>query len=329
MLELVPARAHQPMFSKLQDHQALSLWLRCRPADLRSLVIDPTPYYRPMQVTRRRGSKRPRTVYEIRDPLRRVHRTIALAIKPHLAALADHVQGFMNDRSAITNARVHCQQAKYVVTVDLEDFFGSIDVERVRQVFEQLGTASQVALTLARLCTFNQALPQGGRCSPALANLVATALDASMLTNTRGWTYTRYVDDLAFSGDEVPTLEELVARTSNHGFRVRRDSFRLRAHGAGQYVTGLCVEHETPRIPRHLRRRVARYFYWANAFDPVSAAGRTLGRRRGLGDRAHVELYLEGLIAWVTPIEPNLAAEWRAQLTKVMARPSAESETRQ
>jgi hypothetical protein len=35
----------------------------------------------------------------------------------------------MNDRSAITNARAHCQQAKYVVTVDLEDFFGSIHTQ--------------------------------------------------------------------------------------------------------------------------------------------------------------------------------------------------------
>lgn len=325
MLELVPARATCPMFAKLQSHHVLSLWLRCSPADLRTLVLNPGPLYKRMQVARRRGSKRPRTVYEVRDPLRRIHRTIALALKPAISALPAHVQGFMTDRSAFTNASAHCGNAALLTTVDLKDFFGSIDIERVRQVFEQLGAAPQVALTLARLCTFERTLPQGGRCSPALANLAAAPLDVAMLTNSRGWTYTRYVDDLAFSGNDVPTFDELEERTRAHGFRLRRESYRLRPRGGGQYVTGLFVEQKEPRIPRHLRRRVARFFYWAAAFDPVSAADRTLGRHRGLDDLADVQRYIEGLITWVRPIEPALSEEWQTELTRVLAQPVPES----
>lgn len=126
----------------------------------------------------------------------------------------------------MTHAALHAGW-HVVIRMDLKDFFPSIQLSRIHALFEKLGYPANVAGALARACV-NRAphgvfrdqdgasipwaerqalksphLPQGSPCSPALANLCAYRLDVRLeaLAQAMGASYSRYADDLAFSGD--------------------------------------------------------------------------------------------------------------------------------
>lgn len=61
---------------------------------------------------------------------------------------------------------------------------------------------------ILKLCSLNNVLPQGAPTSPYLSNLRMIALDEiiSKYTSQKSIRYTRYADDLTFSGDFNPHL---------------------------------------------------------------------------------------------------------------------------
>lgn len=142
----------------------------------------------------------------------------------------------------------HCASvhvgARWMVKLDLEGFFNTIEEPRVYRLFESLGYSPLVSFELARLCTFADTrrqqwteeeppkegrafpypvlvdqegtrligvLPQGAPTSGAIANLVARDLDDRLaaLAHSHGARYTRYSDDLTLSwdADGVRSLE--------------------------------------------------------------------------------------------------------------------------
>ena len=131
--------------------------------------------------------------------------------------------GFVRGRSTQSNARPHMGQA-VVVKLDLANFFPGVKYNRVVAIFRQLGFSREVALWLGQLCITAappnlpvpegkvahlapytaRHLPQGAPTSPAIANLSAYALDVRLsgLAKSYGGTYTRYADDLTFSGPD-------------------------------------------------------------------------------------------------------------------------------
>src|SRR5262249_24187693 len=153
------------------------------------------------------------------------------------------------------------------VNMDLEGFFPSIGFQRVRRVFECVGYSGAVATVLALICTEcprrrivyqrrpmwaatgPRGLPQGACTSPALANQVALRLDSRLggLARKLGLLYTRYADDLTFSGPITmePRLGYLLDRTErlilDEGFRVNHKKTRVLCKGGRQTVTGLVV----------------------------------------------------------------------------------------
>ena len=204
--------------------------------------------------------------------LRRIQRKILQQIldlaPPHPAA-----HGFRRGGSCLTHAAQHAGQ-QAVLRMDLKDFFPSVQLARVHALFEKLGYPASVAGTLARICA-NRApqgifrdkqagaslswserhalksphLPQGSPCSPALANLCAYRLDVRLesLAQSLGARYSRYADDLAFSGGrELARASErfhvqVAAIALEEGFRVNTRKTRLMRAGTRQQVTGVVV----------------------------------------------------------------------------------------
>jgi retron-type reverse transcriptase len=168
----------------------------------------------------------------------------------------ESAHGFVRGRSIVTNARRHCGRA-WVVTMDIRDFFPSIGAERVDR---QLGSLLMTELdreNLVRLVTRNGRLPQGAPTSPHLANLVSRRLDLRLkrLAHATGWTYSRYADDLAFSGEGeprklIPIVEQIVA---DEGFQPARQKTRVMSRHQRQVVTGLVVNDKLA-LPRPKRR---------------------------------------------------------------------------
>jgi RNA-directed DNA polymerase len=192
--------------------------------------------------------------------------------------VSSQAHGFVKERSVVTNATPHVKK-KVVCNLDLEDFFPSITFARVRGLFHRIGYSPEVATLLALLCTEpprvkaeldeqhyfiavgERALPQGACTSPAITNLVCRRLDARLAGVAKKWNfaYTRYADDLTFSGDAVKDVGALlwgVRRIlASEGFREHEKKTLVMRSGSRQEVTGVVV-NDRPSIAREERRRL-------------------------------------------------------------------------
>ncbi|MBX9580755.1 MAG: reverse transcriptase family protein [Gemmataceae bacterium] len=199
-------------------------------------------------------------------------------IPPHPAA-----HGFRPGRSVVTNARPHCGRS-VVIRFDLQDFFPSVSAARVRAIFRTFGYPEAVARLLTGLCTTRlpadvwdarpnpaadgsdhpawqrlaaRHLPQGAPTSPALANLAAFKHDRrlSKLAAALGADYTRYADDLTFSGSvelargakRLATLVAVIA--GQEGFAVNHRKTRVMRRAGRQEVAGVVV-NARPNVRR-------------------------------------------------------------------------------
>jgi retron-type reverse transcriptase len=217
----------------------------------------------------------------ISAPMPRLKRAQYWVLDNVLARAPVHpaAHGFLKGRSIVSNAAPHVGQA-VVINVDLKDFFPSIALPRVRGVFTQLGYGKQVATTLALLCTESateevdvddetfyvahgpRVLPQGAPTSPALTNILCRRLDARLqgAAARLGFRYTRYADDLTFSGDEsvrkqaVKLLWRVRQIVVDEGFTPHPDKQHVMRSHARQSVTGIVV-NEKPSVDRATLRR--------------------------------------------------------------------------
>lgn len=168
--------------------------------------------------------------------------------------------GFIRGRSILTNARHHVGK-QAVLSIDLEDFFPSISAGTVTGLFRWMGYPQDVAWHLSMLCTCpygrRRALPQGSPTSPAISNLICWKLDRRLsgLARKHGLEYTRYGDDITFSGDGefgdgVGSFVGLVRHIcAQEGFRVNRRKTQVMRRQGRQQVTGIVV-NDKPAISR-------------------------------------------------------------------------------
>jgi hypothetical protein len=192
-------------------------------------------------------------------------------IPPH-----DSAHAFRKGRSIATFAAPHCGH-QVVLRFDLKDFFPSVPASRVHRVFRTAGYPREIARLLTGLCTNvvpddvwspevpwtqrqrfrSPHLPQGAPTSPALANLCARRLDARLtgLACAAGATYTRYADDLAFSGGAelrraARRFHVLVATIAlEEGFEVNTAKTRVLRRGVRQQLAGVVV-NDHPNVQR-------------------------------------------------------------------------------
>lgn len=194
------------MFELLDSVDVLCTALQCSPSYLHEAVTRQQLYCNPLVIPRRRASTKPRTVWSVSDPVRRLQRQVALWLRAASNAQENHVTGFRDDSTPFKNASQHIgtlsrEAEEEVLTADLSDFFGTIEIGDVMKVFEDLGAKRPASTVLARLCTIDEHLMQGGRASAPISNLVGDRLDKIILAELApGCVYTRYVDDLTISG---------------------------------------------------------------------------------------------------------------------------------
>lgn len=167
---------------------------------------------------------------------------------------------FRKKHSFITNADAH-KGKRYVLNIDLQDFFPSINFGRVRGFLikdKRFNLHPKVATLLATaICDENQ-LPQGSPCSPLISNLIAGILDRKLLqlAKQNKCTYTRYADDITFSCNhkdfplDIATIKEsgevllsisLIEAITSSGFMVNPKKTRIQHKTSQQTVTGLTV----------------------------------------------------------------------------------------
>ncbi|WP_090680974.1 reverse transcriptase family protein [Paraburkholderia phenazinium] len=286
--QLPPPRLREIALPKLATLGDLAAWLEVEVAELdwfadRWRVLPqgadtPLHHYTYKAIEKRDG--RCRLIEIPKSRLRSLQRKILHGlldrVPPH-----DCVHGFRKGRNTVTYAAPHAGKA-VVVRFDLADFFASVHAPRVHAVMRTLGYPLEVARMLTALCTNRvpsarllaadvrgkfdwlerqryrtRHLPQGAPTSPALANLCAYRLDLRLegLARAVGATYTRYADDLAFSGDEdlARVVERLKVRVAaialEEGFSIQLRKTRVMRRGVRQHLAGVVV-NQHPNLAR-------------------------------------------------------------------------------
>ena len=154
---------------------------------------------------------------------------------------------------------------------------------------------------------------QGAPTSPALANLIAYRLDRRLtgIDSKHDFTYTRYADDLSFSGDQFDTARRLLGIipriVEDEGFTINESKTRLLRASSRQTVTGLVVNDQLS-TPRQLRRRLRAILHNAQTTG-LDAQNRD--------NHEDFHAYLLGMIGFVEQANGEQAMALKAALSMV------------
>jgi RNA-directed DNA polymerase len=179
--------------------------------------------------------------------------------------------GFIQKRSIITNANNH-KRKKYVLNIDLKDFFPSINFGRVYGLLmgQPYGLPKGAAKVIAQIACTDRFLPQGSPCSPIISNMICSYLDYCLERYAEKYSlrYTRYADDITFSTnlssfpEAVCTIGEdraiilgdgLISIIEKNGFQVNQEKIGLYDKQFRQEVTGIVVNRFI-NVPRSFVR---------------------------------------------------------------------------
>lgn len=209
--------------------------------------------YKTFKMRKRNGGTR---IIETPDPfLKRIQSTINVLFQILFYDKVNyHNNGFTIGRNIKRNAYPHIQK-RYVLNMDIQNYFPSIEFRRVKKVLEYepfmlVGEKEIIGFYIANICCLSGHLPQGAPTSPILSNIVTQNLDRkiSRLAKERRIKYSRYADDLSFSANHnsfnQSLIDEIVEIIKEEGFRVNTSKTRIKSNRDHQEVTGVVVNEK-------------------------------------------------------------------------------------
>ncbi len=274
---------------------------------------DRFPHYVTFAIPKRSGGER--LIMAPKRKLKALQRKVLDLLVSRLP-VSGAAHAFRKGRSIRTGAEPHVGH-RIVVRLDLTDFFPTVTWERVRGLFIALGYSFPVAATLALLVTEAERQPvevdgkifyvpagrrhcvQGAPTSPGICNAIVQKMDHRLTGLAKGFecSYTRYADDLTFSGDlsraDVGRLIGLARKiVTDEGFTVNESKTRIQCKAGRQSVTGVTV-NQILGLSRQERRELRAAIHHI-------ATGRNT-------DHAH-RAFVEGKLAYLTMLNPEQAA---------------------
>ena len=141
--------------------------------------------------------------------------------------------------------------------------------DKVYKVFSSLGYQEDIVVMLTNLCCLNGCLPQGAPTSPIISNIILKKFDDEVgkFTNEKKIRYTRYADDMTFSGDFNPgqIISFVKNRLYELGLKLNEEKTRTRKKSQRQEVTGIVV-NEKMQLPKSVRRKIRQEIYYIRKF---------------------------------------------------------------
>jgi len=290
--------------------------------------------------------RRYRTICVPEPRLMRVQRWIAQNILQVTPSYGGSF-AFIKDRNLKDAAKMHAN-AKWVVKMDVRQFFESIPESTVYRVFRTFGYNALLSFQMARICTRRPEhhwsdtrmllgrggrrpyrshpmghLPQGAPSSPMLANRAVEVLDRSLekLATSAGWTYTRYADDLAFSrtrdstrGEAMRLVKLAELSLQLHGLVVHRQKTSILSPGSRKVLLGVLVDTGEPKLTKTFRNNIETHLY-ALTHEKIGAEQHR--RKRGFVSLIGMRRHIMGLIAYAHQIDENYAATLYAKINSV------------
>ncbi|WP_436862931.1 retron Ec67 family RNA-directed DNA polymerase/endonuclease [Staphylococcus caeli] len=260
-------------FNQINDRKDLANYIGVKPSFLtyhlyHNPKIKRNQHYTEFEISKKSGGTR--IIAAPNKKLKIIQKKLAYQLNEYLISLGfyrnnKNIHAFIkenkaNKRGIISNSKIH-RNKKYVVNIDLLNFFESIHFGRVKGYFQsddKFNLSKDIATIIAQICTYKGSLPQGAPTSPIISNLIGSILDSKILKLTKKYKlhFTRYADDITFSTNDHKFLEnfevfnkELSRIIESAGFKINTSKTRLQFRKSRQQVTGLVV-NEKLNIPR-------------------------------------------------------------------------------
>ncbi|EGQ8142936.1 trypsin-like peptidase domain-containing protein [Vibrio parahaemolyticus] len=276
-------------------------FLGCDPATFGNYIYGNGIKYKEFTIPKKNGDSR-----TILAPVKKL-KFLQQKIKAELESYYTPRQcthGFIPKRSIISNAKSHVRK-EFVLNIDLEGFFSSINFGRVSKLFQSppMNLPPNVASVLAHICCYKGCLPQGAPTSPVISNMIAYRLDRQLreLAYKNSCSYSRYADDITFSftnkkkslpksivffngEDELTLGNDLTTVIEGNWFKVNEQKTRIQHRTQRQSVTSITVNEKVNVNRKYIRQTSA----MLNALLKYGAEE---------AEREHFEKYHKGYIA--------------------------------
>jgi RNA-directed DNA polymerase len=299
------------------------------------------------------GERRFRVICAPDSSLMRVQRWIATNILNRGTILLHPAStAFAPGSKLIDAAAPHCR-CRWLVKLDVKNFFESISEISAYRSFRHLGYQPLISFEMARICsrvgsytslkshrrwqagprwgtivTYSNHrvghLPQGAPTSPMLANLAVAALDGELtaIAAEFGLNYTRYADDLTFSTRQSEfgrtRAGEFIRRAykvlGRHGLSPNIAKTQVVPPGARKVVLGLLVDQNAPRLTREFKANMRMHLHFLLRSDVGPAKH---AQARGFSAVAGLRHHVRGLTTYAAQIEPDYASHLASELTRV------------
>jgi RNA-directed DNA polymerase len=213
-----------------------------------------------------------------------------------------YAKAYVKDRNIVENVKYHKGQ-DVVLKLDIQNFFPSIRLPQVVQIFSDLGYSALLSSLLAKLCCRRESLPQGAPTSPTISNIHLYVFDEALskFCSQRAIRYTRYADDLSFSfrKDQLPA--EIIAFVEQTllplNLYLNEEKTKIFKPSQRQVITGVVV-NEKVQLPRIYRKKIRQEIHYINKF------GLSDHLKRTNNIKANYIQHLAGKISYALYVNP-------------------------
>lgn len=253
---------HQDPTPFLFDTIQLSHLLGVTNRSLWEILRDPDSHYHHFSIKKSGGGFRN---ISVPDPLlKKIQRNISDKILSCIP-VSEYAMAYKKGANLYVNASPHIGK-KYLLKMDLYDFFGSVRFDRVySEAFNRKRYPKQIGTILTTLCCHKDVLPQGAPSSPSISNIIMKHFDDvfGLWCEKHGLSFTRYCDDLTISGNRnlFPAYLKAERILKEMGFVINQNKTRFITNAARQTVTGLTVNIKVS-IPSEYKRLLRQQVYY-------------------------------------------------------------------
>lgn len=293
----------------------LSFVLGYKTGHLRRILFDiNSSSYTSFEIPKKNGEVR--KIYSPHSQLLLLQKKVAAILEnsfnPHYKSF-----GFIKRKSIEKNAKLHLKK-KYLINIDLKNFFESITAGRVYSMFVNYFKLDRnIAAILTNICCHPDGfLPQGAPTSPIITNILCKTLDKELdnLSKRYSITYSRYADDITFSSNKAfnsyfLTQEELLSddikrKIEQNGFLINENKFRYSKFNQRKEVTGIIVNEKLNVDRRYIRKIRAMLYSIENNLDNLEVPRTKFVKSHYKGDTIEDLLnVIKGMISYTTMVK--------------------------
>ena len=223
-------------------------------------------HYRKAKLPKKSGGYRNLSVPD--EVLKSIQKRIADVLLIHMP-VSRYAKAYRFGSSTLRNAKHHVGK-QVVLKLDILHFFDSIRYSTVKdKVFPEEIYAEPLRILLTMLCYHKDALPQGAPSSPAITNIILYEFDEQIgqWCREQGIAYTRYCDDMTFSGnfDPAEVIRFVRLELKKMGFLLNEQKTRIQRPGQQQTVTGIVVNEKT-QVTKEYRMKIRQEIHYIQKF---------------------------------------------------------------